>query len=531
MTTRGFDIKAVAGKHPTPQRHVDVLVIGAGIAGVSAATHAARAGASVLLVDENPVGPGVIGLDVPLHYGGRYTSAVQNKPRMIEQVFAATPDLEAAFESGVDIELGVYCWGAFVNTDGLASLPGPVAGLADETRSWMVGFDRLILAAGARDVAFAFPGWDQPGVMGAGGFHALTRIYHAFSGRRVVILGSGALAAETALEARVLGIDVAALIEVEGAPRAPADLLDRLRNDGVEILTGAVPVRAAGGRDGVEALVVRSLAGGAERTLLCDTIVQAVAITPSIELLDVLGARVAMQPGLGGFAPVSGDGCATSLPHVFLAGEVAGLPGGGRRSEAWARESGVRAAEAALGRSSGVPGDTDSDADQALAYQQAWARALFEAGGDRLVVCQCEGVTLGDLLAVRQPAYLGPPSEGMRRRNLGRLLEDGPAQPDQVKRLTRACMGPCQARRCREQVALALAFASIQPVERLPLMGYRAPVRPLPLSVLADWDEAPLMADDWDVWFGIPGQWIPYDDIGTDREARYQGLLGSDMHT
>jgi hypothetical protein len=118
----------------------------------------------------------------------------------------------------------------------------------------------------------------------------------------------------------------------------------------------------------------------------------------------------------------------------------------------------------------------------------------------------------------------------MARRDIGDLLEMGPANQDQIKRLTRACMGPCQARRCREQVALALACASNASAADVPLAGFRAPVRPLPLKVLAAWDEAPEMGREWDVWFGIKGQWTPYDDIGTEREALYDSLLGGDMH-
>ncbi len=57
MTTRGFDPNAMAGKFPAPDRQVEVLVIGAGAAGVAAAIDAARDGAQVLLVDENPVSP------------------------------------------------------------------------------------------------------------------------------------------------------------------------------------------------------------------------------------------------------------------------------------------------------------------------------------------------------------------------------------------------------------------------------------------------------------------------------------------
>lgn len=497
MAAPGFDPKAVAGKYPLPDRHVEVLVIGAGPAGIAAAVAAARDGAEVLLIDENPVGAGLMGLDTPLYYGGRYTGAVQTKPRMLEQVFGAKPDLEAAIEAGVDVQLGVYAWGAWVPGEALAALPAPVAGLADDETSWMVGFDRLILATGARDVAFAFPGWDQPGVMGARGLAALIDTYDAFAGRRLAILGSGDLALETALHALEKGLDVVALIEIGETAQGSADLIARVVRAGVPILTRTVPVRVDGGLDGVERLTVRDLTDGVEQTLECDTVVQAVAVTPVIELLDVLGAARAMQTRKGGHAPVSPDGVATSLSVLTLAGDVAGIVS--------------------------LPRDS-------VAYQQAWMRALIAAADGDVVVCQCEDVTREALLAVRQPTYLGPPSPGMARRRLAGLLQDGPVNQDQIKRLTRACMGACQARRCREQVALTLACASNQSAEDIPLAGYRAPVRPLPLCVLAAWDEARDMTANWDVWFGIPGQWVPYADIGTEREALHEGMFGGDMH-
>jgi thioredoxin reductase len=496
---RGFDVKAQAGKVPAPDRRVDVLVIGAGAAGAAAAIEAARAGESVMLVDENPVSPGLMGLDTPLFFGGRYTGAVQTKARVLEQVFAANPLIEQAYEAGVEVELGVYCWGAWTPGYGLASLPQPIAGLADEERSWMVAFRRIILATGARDVALAFRGWDQPGVMGARALRSLIQTYNAFAGRRLVILGSGALALETARLALAAGLKIAALVEVEDAVQGPADLAEELRAAGVQILTGHVPILAVGGLDGVERLDVAPIGGGAALAIACDTVVQAISLTPAVELLDVLGARLAMQPRLGGHAPVSPDGRATSLENVTIAGDLAG-------------------------------GFAEASGRDLVAYQQTWMRALMAATPADVVICQCESVTFEALLGVRQPAYLGPPSEGMARRDLGRLLEDGPANQDQIKRLTRACMGPCQARRCREQVALALACASNQAASAIPLAGYRAPVRPLPLSVLAAWDEAREMTAHWDVWMGIPGQWTPYDDIGTDREALYDGLLGGDMH-
>jgi thioredoxin reductase len=496
VTTRGFDPNAVAGKFPEPDRQVEVLVIGAGSAGVAAAIDAARNGAQVLLVDENPVSPGLMGLDTPLYYGARYTGAVQARGRMIEQVFAARPALAEAFDAGVEIELGVSCWGAWVNGYGLAALPGPVAGLADEDRAWMVGFERLILATGARDLCLAFEGWDQPGVMGAQGLAALLEIYDAFAGRRLVILGSGELALRTALLALRRGLEVAALIEVEGAARGPADLLAELAAAGVPIHVGATPIRAVGGLNGAEAVIIQG-SNGDPFEIVCDTVVEALGVVPNIELLDGLGAGLAMQPALGGHVPVSADGRATTLAEVFIAGDVAGVA------------------------QAGVP--------DALAYRQTWMRALMAAGPDDVVICQCEAVTREALLGVRQPAYLGAPPPAMARRDLASLLESGPANQDQIKRLTRAGMGPCQGRRCREQVALALACASNGQARDIPLASYRAPVRPLPLKVLADWDEAKAMSNHWDVWLGIPTQWVPYDDIGTEREALLGGVLAGEV--
>jgi hypothetical protein len=151
-----------------------------------------------------------------------------------------------------------------------------------------------------------------------------------------------------------------------------------------------------------------------------------------------------------------------------------------------------------------------------------WMRALMATGGLDVVACSCEDVTRGDLLTVQPPRYLEAP---IAERDIGTLAQDGPVSQDQIKRLTRACMGPCQARRCREQVAMMLAIGSDVPLSSVALAGYRAPVRPLPLAVLAAFEETPEMAEGWNVWFGIRTQWVPYGDIGTEREIERAGRV------
>jgi thioredoxin reductase len=503
--SRPTDPSAIDGKFAPPEEEVDVLVIGAGVAGTAAAIEAAKLGAQVVLVDENPVDPQLMGLDTPLFYGGRMGGAVQRRGGLIERLMAANPGIEQAAELGVDVRLGVTAWGLYVGGQALRALPAPMVGLADEDRSWMCGFDRLILATGARDVALAFPGWDQPGVVGANGFRALLQRYDAFTGRRVVVLGSGELGVRTALMARKRGLEVAAVVEV--LPQSPAspNLLVQLADVGIPLLTGHIPRRADSGRDGVERLHL-STGDGGDVAIECDTICLAVALAPAIELLSAAGGRVVPDAGRGGHAPAL-DGWATSLPGVFAAGDCAGLA----TSEADAAEQGRQAVRQALGGpSEGAP----RRGPDAWAYQTAWHDALTREADPSLIVCQCEAVTRGDLLEVRAPRYLGEPTAAAEARDLRSLIAHGPPNQDQVKRLTRACQG----RRCREQVALTLAQAAgVSPAE-IPLASHRAPVRPLPLNVMADWNETPAMTNGWEIWFAIPGQWAAYDDIGTERE-------------
>jgi thioredoxin reductase len=519
-----IDRSSIVGKFAAPEVKADVLVIGAGAAGTAAATELARAGLAVMLVDENPLDPGLIGMDIPLFFGGRSGPAVQNKGRMVEQIFMSDPAYEAALEAGVDLALGTCCWGTFLPGPATHELPGPVAGLSDDKRAWMVGFDRLVLATGARDLVFFFDGADQPGVMGAAAFHSLLTRYDAFDGRHLVILGSDELALSTAELALAHGLEVVALIEVDAAPRGGTERVSSLAERGVAIHCSAIIKSAARGSLGVTSAEVVSLSGGPTQTIVCDTICLAIGRVPSIELFDTAGVPLALDGGRGGFVPVSPDGVSTGSPLVFGAGDCMTIPEKfATRAEAEAH--GKRAAHAvlaSLGRTETPPGPTAPHAgsDQ-LTYPRQVMEALLSTGGKDALACQCEEVTRADLLGVRAPRYLGSPTDKSLCRDLTTLAADGPLDHDQMKRLTRVSMGACQARRCREQVALLMAIGGGLPAEAIPLAGYRAPVRPLPLAVLASLEETDAMATHWPVWFSIASQWIPYDLIGTEAEASF----------
>lgn len=445
------DPTSLTGKRfPLRERYAHV-VVGAGDAGTAAAIEAARDGGRVLLVDEHPLDPGLIGLDVPYLFGGRMDASVQNPARMEERLVAARPALEQAMDAGVEVALGVSAWGGFLRGPASRALAQPMLGLADRETAWLVGFDRLTVAAGARDVVLPVPGWQLPGVMGARGFWAAVMLYRAFSGTRIAIIGDGAAAQDAAALAEHAGIPIAARV---AAPTA-------LRVHGMAEVEG-----------------IAWQEGDAWREASCDTIVLALDVVPNVELLDQLGCAIAWDAARGGFAPVLGPGGATSRAEVLVRGDCAGT---------------------------------------APVTRLPWMRHALAQ--DEALVCACEEVTAGDLRALRPPRYLGAagPEAG-----LGAV----PApNADHVKRLTRAGMGPCQGRRCRESIHALLSQDA-----PAPLASHRAPLRPLPLSVLAALEEDAELRANWTGWFGIAAQWLPHWEPVPDNPEFIGGRLsGSEV--
>jgi thioredoxin reductase len=518
MNSMAQDRASVAGKALTVAEKTSLLVIGAGPAGLAAAIEAARRGIAVTLVDENPVPFETMGEEIPLHFGQRMGGIVRNRTAMTEAVLEQAPDIAVAFEAGVDVRLGTVAWGLYVPQPTAAWMSGPVCGLADHERSSLIGFDHCIVAAGRRDMGLAFPGWERPGVMGATAAQRLAS-HGALEARTAVILGSSAealLAASALLDA---GIDVAVIVERAATVAGPADLANAIISAGVPILTGHVVASADGGLDGVEAVRIvavdaegRHLAG-TERTIACDTVVLGIAAIPAIELLEAAGCRVGFDGDRGGHVPLTGEGYRCSLPVIQAIGDCAGVWPSKSMNPEIARAEALIAVGALAGSTiSDLPSPPAPDASAAdiAALRCGWVRAsVVEAEGEPHV-CQCEEVTAREILEVKPPRYLNWTAPANRPTDLAALLGEGPPSADQIKRLTRAGMGPCQGRRCREQVAALLALGSGVPLETMPLATFRAPVRPLPLSLLAESAEDPEITVHWDSWFGMAAQWVPY---------------------
>lgn len=355
----------------------DVLIIGAGPAGLAAAAEAAQRGKQVLLVDDNPGVGGQIWRDGP--------QAPHPRDAMrLEAMVAGT--------SNVSIMTG---W-RVVGVAGQRSL------LLESARDSLAAtFGTLVLCTGARELLLPFPGWTLPGVTGAGGLQALIKAGYDMHGQRLVVAGSGPLLVASADLAAHVGARVERIVEQAG--RYPlthfAAGLWRWPSkaaQGVLLASRAYRwgshVAEALGDQRLDAVRIRDIRGR-ERTLRCDWLACGYGLVPNTELGALLGC--AIRDG----ALVVDDRQATSRAGVFAAGECTGIGG--------------KELALAEGRIAGCHAAGDASAARALSatrlHWQAFAQALARTFvlDDRLrhlaradtIVCRCEDVKLRDLQA------------------------------------------------------------------------------------------------------------------------------------
>lgn len=522
-TPIGRDRASVAGKQPPIDESTDVLVIGAGPAGISAALSAAGGGVRVTLVDENPVPLQTMGEDVPLHFGGRVSATAANRNAVLESILRARPQLADASDAGVDVRLGTAAWGLFPQRRTAGWIDGHVAGLADEDRVYLLRFRQVIVATGCRDMGIAFDGWQRPGVMGASAAHRLTTTYEAFDSRTAVLVGSGTEALLIGNALIDAGVRIAAVVEQAKAVTGPKELLARLLESGTRLFTGHVVQQTVGDLQGVAAVKLAAIDADGSRLsgpmehIECNSVLLAVAPIPAIELLEAAGCAVSFQAARGGHVAVVDGLQRTSLPFVYAAGDCAGIWPSKSLSDSAARQEGRIASIAAL-RALGVEADISEEAavspdrtvrDIALERLE-WVRAMTLKSAVAPFLCQCEEVSAADVLGLHPPRYLNWEREASAAWRLGSVDTEGVPHPDVVKRLTRAGMGPCQGRRCREQIAAVMALGAGKALADIPLATYRPPVRPLRLAQMAALAEAASMGEGWESWFGIASQWIPF---------------------
>ncbi|CAH9414917.1 MULTISPECIES: NAD(P)/FAD-dependent oxidoreductase [Streptomyces albovinaceus subgroup] len=470
-----------------PQKPVDLVVVGAGPAGMAAAVTALDGGLRVVLVDAGSAPGGQFWRHPPDH--AREALPTDDLHHDLRTYRSLRATLAAHQRTGrLTLLLDHPVWTTARAADGF-TVHAVDRGRPPEERAVVLRAPALLVATGAYDRQLPFPGWDLPGVLTAGGLQSLLKGGGVVAGRRVVLGGTGPFLLPVAAALAARGAEVVAVCEA-AAPSAwlrhPAPLL---RNPAKwaeaagyagTLARHRIPVRTRTGIVGAEGegrvAVVRTAALGAdgaplpgtERRIEADTVGVGWGFVPQLDLLLPLGCDLA-DAGDGTMAAAVDAGQRTTVPGLYAAGETCGVGGA-----ALALSEGRVAAVSVLTDLSapGRPGIRPLAAQRrAVARHRAFARALARAHPvprdwpawltDDTTVCRCEEVTAGAVLAARA---------------------DGSASDHrQVKQLTRAGMGWCQGRMCGPAVHCLVAARAepYTPAERLI-------ATPVTLGALAD---------------------------------------------
>ncbi|OPF80963.1 ferredoxin [Streptomyces antioxidans] len=283
--------------------HTDVLVIGAGPAGLAAAAAAAGSGARVILLDDQPEPGG------SLLSGHAERVGAQSALGWVAEVRAA---LDAAPEAVVlprTTAFGAYDDNYVLavqrRTDHLgADAPGPSEGVSRQ-RLWHIRARQVVLATGAHERPLVFAGNDRPGVMLAGAVRSYLNRYAVAPGSRAVVSTTNDSAYDTVADLHAAGIDIAAVVDAR--PELSRRAAEVATATGVRVLTGSAVVGTAGGGRltgvTVQPLDAEGQLTGAQESFGCDLLAVSGGWSPVVHLHSQRQGRLRWDADLVAFVP------------------------------------------------------------------------------------------------------------------------------------------------------------------------------------------------------------------------------------
>ncbi len=446
---------------------VDLIIVGGGPAGVSAAIEGRARGLSVLLLDEN-ASP-----------GGRIWQALEARGAKDDDDAAALRTLQAFRACGADARWRSSVWA--IDPDGTVYW-------SDERTTQSARGEYVLLATGTTERPMPIPGWTLPGVMTVGAAQIAFKTSGLAPSGASWIAGQGPLLLLYAVQVLRAGGTLAGILDLSdrgaalpamrhltGALPAFADLRKGLTWRWEISRAGVKWIRASDVRaEGDGALSrVRFRAGGQDRNEAADLLLLHDGVIPSVQISRALGCRHEWDAAQRCWKPVTDTWGATSQPRLLIAGDGAGI-GGALAATCSGRLAALGVAHA-LGRIDAATRDAAAAPVRAERSRHLALRPFLDALyaprpprlDDATLVCRCEEVTAGQL---RQAAAIGA---------LGL---------NQMKAFTRCGMGPCQGRMCGATAAEVMAEARGVPVEQIEPYRTRFPTRPLTLGELAALD-------------------------------------------
>lgn len=296
----------------------EIVVIGGGPAGLSAAIAASSLGAKVTIIDRNKRAGGQLVKQTHKFFGSKKQYASTRGIHIAEILIDKlkdNPNVEFLYNTTA---LGFY------NKDMV------ITAEREEKEYIKIKADRVIVSTGAAEKFLAFDNNDLPGVYGAGAVQTLMNEHGVFPGKNVLMVGSGNIGLIVSYQLMQAGVNVKAIIEA--APNIGGYLVhaSKIRRMGVPILTSHT-ILAAHGRDSVERATISRLDEkwrpilGTEKVLNVDVICIAVGLAPLTELLWQAGCDMKYIPELGGHVPLRNENLETNIKGVYVAGDISGV--------------------------------------------------------------------------------------------------------------------------------------------------------------------------------------------------------------
>lgn len=301
-------------------RQCEVLVIGGGPAGLSAAIAAAKAGAKVTVVEANAKAGGQLVKQTHKFFGSKEHRAGIRGIDIVQQLIAECREL------GVEMMLNSLVAGIYkdhvVAVDVQKSLT--------EHEFIRLQAKKLIISTGAAENAIRFPGWTLPGVMGAGAVQTMCNYHRVVPGKRMLMIGSGSVGLIVCYQLMQAGVEIVGIVEALPKINGYAVHASKLAREGVPIYTGYTITQALGTGHVTGAVIAQvnpdwSTVPGSEITLDTDIIACGVGLKPLIGMAHMAGCQLVFDKALGGWAPCHDRRMESTVPGIYVAGDSTGL--------------------------------------------------------------------------------------------------------------------------------------------------------------------------------------------------------------
>ena len=293
-------------------KRYDVIVIGAGPAGLSAAIEAASHGMNVAVFDENARPGGQLFKQIHKFFGSKEHHA------KIRGIDIGESLVVEAKKLGVNIFFNSVVIGIFE--------PMSISVVKDDCIT-SYSADNIIVATGASENSLPFDGWTLPGVLGAGAAQTLMNLHGVRPGNRVIMVGTGNVGLVVSYQLLQAGCEVVAIIDASKRLGGYGVHAAKVARTGVPIYTSHTVVKAIG-ENRVEGVIISKVDDkwqtipGTEKYFNVDTICIAVGLKPMSQLIRMAGCN---HDTAGELVPESDKFCSTSIDGLFVAGDVAGI--------------------------------------------------------------------------------------------------------------------------------------------------------------------------------------------------------------